>query len=423
MRKLLRVRNARIFLIGDVVSTLGDSALWLAMAIWMKELTGSSAWAGLVMFCYALGNLASPLGGAVADRFRRRPLLIWSNLAGAALVLLLLLVHDRSDMWLVYLVIFVYGVIGSIIGPAQGALLPSLVPADLLGDANGVQQTLNQGLRLITPLLGAGLFALVGAGPVAEIDAATFLIAVVCLLALRVSEERPARLSAADGGGRLTAGFRFIGREPALRAITLALGLAMLAFGFTESAGFSVVTIGLHHKATFVGVLMTVQGIGGVAGGLSAAAMLRRMSEGLMTAAGLASAGVAVLLLAVPNLGAALTGMVLAGFVGPWVSVAAITAIQRRTPSDLLGRVSGAFGLSLTVPQVASVGLGAALIAVVNYRVLLVAVAVVAAAAVLFLLSQPQVRHRPAVPQQAAEEPGSGPEGLSASQEPGPVSV
>jgi hypothetical protein len=145
-------------------------------------------------------------------------------------------------------VIFGYGLLGSVISPAQTALLPALVPPDLLGDANGLQQTLSQGLRLTTPLLGAGLFALVGAGAVAEIDAATFLVAVICLLALRVSEQRPERLSSAAGGGRLTAGLRFIAAEPALRTVTLALGLAMLAFGFTESAGFSVVTVGLHHK-------------------------------------------------------------------------------------------------------------------------------------------------------------------------------
>lgn len=101
-----------------------------------------------------------------------------------------------------------------------------------------------------------------------------------------------------------------------------------------------------------------------------------------------------MLLLTLPSLVTALAGMVIAGLVGPWVSVAAITAIQRRTPSALLGRVSGAFQLGLTVPQVLSVGLGAALIAVVNYRVLLVAVAAVAAIAVTFLVSQPDSRRR-----------------------------
>jgi Na+/melibiose symporter-like transporter len=410
MRALLKIRNVRLYLLGDAVSTLGDSALWLAMAIWMKELTGSSALAGLVMFCFAIGNLLSPLGGVVADRFRRRPLLIWSNVAAGALVLLVLLVHDRSEIWIVYLVMLGYGAAGSVMGPAQSALLPALVPAELLAEANGAQQTLNQGLRLVTPLVGAGLFALVGAAVVAEMDAATFVVAIVCLLAVRVSEPRARGLvaaaaavaegsqdsSTADQDARLTAGFAFIAREPTLRAITLALAFALLAFGFTESAAFSVVTQGLHHRATFVGFLNTVQGAGAIAGGLSAAAILRRVSEGVLTALGLACAGAAVLLLTLPNTGLVLTGMVLAGPVGPWVGVAAITALQRRTPAHLIGRVSGAFNLALTVPQVASVGLGSALIAVVNYRVLLVAVAVAASVSVAFLLSQRPARLRPA---------------------------
>ncbi len=130
MRRLIRIRNARIYLLGEVVSTLGDSALWLALAIWVKELTGSSSRAGLLIFCYAIGSLASP-GGVIADRFRRRPLLIWSNLTGAVVVLGILLVHERSELWIVYLVIFCYGLVGSVIGPAQTALLPSLAPEDL----------------------------------------------------------------------------------------------------------------------------------------------------------------------------------------------------------------------------------------------------------------------------------------------------
>jgi MFS family permease len=465
MRKVLRIRNARLFLFGDVVSTLGDSALWLAMAIWLKEMTHSSAAAGLVIFAYIAGSLFSPLGGVLADRFRRRPLLIWSNLIAAALVLLIVLVHHRSQIWLVYLVIFLYGVIGSAIGPAQTALLPALVPEDLLAEANGAQQTLNEGMRLIVPLLGAGLFVLVGGGAVAEIDAGTFLVAVVSLVALRVDEPGPAgqaamargaagQVSRAEndlatpagdgagvggagapagdgqgasggggvgapvedgrsasggggagapaedgqgatgGGGRISAGFLFIGREPVLRAIMLALGLSMLVIGFTESAIFSVVTVGLHHSASFVGVTMTVQGVGAVAGGLTAPAILRRMPEGMLTAMALACVVGAVLLLTLPNVVPVLAGMVVAGFAGPWLIVAATTAIQRRTPSPLLGRVSGAFNLGVTVPQVASVALGAALIAVLNYRILLVTIAVVVAVATLFLVTRPETRLR-----------------------------
>jgi len=98
VRKLLRIRNARIFLFGNAVSTLGDSSLWFAMGIWMKELTGSSAWAGLVFFCYIAGNFFSPLGGVLADRFPRRALLVFANLLSAAIVLPIALVHGRGGI-------------------------------------------------------------------------------------------------------------------------------------------------------------------------------------------------------------------------------------------------------------------------------------------------------------------------------------
>jgi hypothetical protein len=167
-----------------------------------------------------------------------------------------------------------------------------------------------------------------------------------------------------------------------------------------------VVTIGLHHAASFVGVLMTIQGVGAVIGGLTAAALLKRVSEGMLIAIALSFASAAVLLLTLPDIVTAVAGMVLAGLVGPWVAVAATTAIQRRTPAPLIGRVSGAFGLSLTIPQVVSIGFGATLIAFVSYRLLLVAVAAVAMAAVSFLLSQPVTRHRTAEMAAAAADAG-----------------
>jgi MFS family permease len=412
VRKLLRIRNARIFLFGDAVSTLGDSALWFAMAIWMKELTGSSGLAGLVFFCYIAGNLFSPLAGVVVDKFPRRPLLVVSNLLAAVLVSLIVLVHGRSDIWIIYVVIFLYGVIGSAISAAQSALVPELVPQDLLADANGTQQTLNQGLRLVTPLIGAGLFTIVGGPVIAKIDAATFLVAVVSLLMLRMSpapETAAPETAAPDNGigdtgdgdapsrrGGMAVGFRFIWGEPVLRTILIALAFTLLTIGFAESIGFSVVTIGLHHSASFVGVLSTVQGVGAIFGGLVAAPLLKRTSEPLLLTMGLASITVSMLVLTVPNIVAVLAAMVVVGFVSPWLNVAAVTAFQRRTPPEMMGRVFGVFGLALTIPQAASIGVGAALITVVNYRVLLVAIAATAAVSSVFVLGQTGIRRRAA---------------------------
>jgi MFS family permease len=405
VRELLRIRNARIFLFGNVVSTLGDSSLWFATGIWMKELTGSSAWAGLVFFCYIAGNLFSPFGGVLADRFPRRPLLVVANLLAAAIVLPIALVGGRGGIWVIYAVIFLYGVTGSVIGAAQTALVPALVPAGLLAEANGAQQTLNQGLQLVTPLIGAGLFTVAGGAVIAEIDAGTFLVAVVSLLLLRMA---PAPAAAAegstgdtagggapDGDGGMAAGFRFIWAEPVLRAIMLALGLSVLTVGFSESALFSVVTAGLRRSASFLGVLTTVQGVGAVLGGMSAAPLLKRVSEPALLALALACMTLAMLALTSPDLAVVLAGMAVAGLAGPWLSVAGITAFQRRTPAAKTGRVFGVLRLALTIPQTASLAIGAALITVVDYRVLLVVIAVAAAASGLLVIGQPKIRRRP----------------------------
>jgi MFS family permease len=132
MRQLLLNRNARLYLSGQVMSLFGDSSLWLAMAIWTKVLTGSFSAVGLSWFALAVGSLFGPLGGMLADRARRRPMLVATNLATAGLVLLLLLVRDRHQVWLIYLVMFGYGVSGSLLGPAQTALVQAIVPGDLL---------------------------------------------------------------------------------------------------------------------------------------------------------------------------------------------------------------------------------------------------------------------------------------------------
>ncbi len=408
VRKLLRIRNARIFLFGDVVSTLGDSSLWFAMAIWMKELTGSSASAGLVFFCYIAGSLFSPLGGVLADRFPRRPLLVVANLLSAAIVLPIALVHGRGGIWIVYVVIFLYGVTGSVIGAAQSALVPALVPPGQLAEANGAQQTLRQGLQLVTPLIGAGLFTVVGGAVIAAIDAGTFLVAVVSLLLLRMAPAPDGAAAATAGGtgdaapgtgatggrGGMAAGFRFIWAEPVLRTIMLALGFSVLTVGFSESALFSVVTVGLRHSASFLGVLTTVQGVGAVLSGMAAAPLLRRVSEPALLVMGLACLTLAMLALTVPDLLVVLAGMVVAGLVSPWVSVAGVTAFQRRTSAAMMGRVFGVLRLTLTIPQAASIGIGAALITVLSYRVLLVVIAVVAAASGLFVIGQPEIRRR-----------------------------
>jgi MFS family permease len=387
MRRLLAHRDARTYIAGQSLSAIGDSALWLAMAIWVKILTGSNSEAGLTFLAFTCGCLTAPVSGMIVDRLRRRPLLIGANLGSAALVCALLLVHGRSQFWLIYIVMFGYGVANSLITSAQTALLPDLVPGDLLGDANAALQMASQGLRVITPLLGAGLLAWIGATPVILLDAGTFLVATLTVLALRLREPRPAR-TPAHWRAEFSAGIRYVVRTPALRQPMVACLIAVSVFGFFETVPFAVIGQGLHRSPEFLGVLVSLQGVGALAGAALAAPVMRRTSERVLIAGGLAMCAVASLLLITASLPLVLVAGAALGVCLVWINVGAVTLIQRRTPGALLGRVDAALEFTITAPQAGSIAVGAALIAVVNYRILLLAMAAVIACSAGYLASR-----------------------------------
>jgi MFS family permease len=409
MRRLFAHRDARTYLAGQSLSVIGDSALWLAMGIWVKILTGSNSAAGLTFFAFTCGVMLAPVSGMIVDRMRRRPLLIAANLAAAAGVCALLLVHGRGQVWLIYLVMFGYGAANSLITSAQTALLTQLVPGDLLGDANSVLQMASQGLRVLSPLLGAGLLVWVGAQPVILLDAGTFVAAAGAVLALRLREPRPDRAALPRGGWRAEfgEGIRHVLRTPALRRPMVACLIAVSAFGLFETVPFAVVAQGLHRSPEFLGVLVSLQGIGALAGGVLAGPVLRRTSERVLIAGGLAACAAAALLLITPLVPVVALASAGLGLCIVWINVGAVTLIQRRTPPGLIGRVDATLEFAIVVPQAASIALGAALIAAVNYRILLLAMAGVIGFSAVYLASrrEPDDRNAASALQQADSMP------------------
>jgi MFS family permease len=386
MRRLLSYRDARLLVSGQTLSAFGDWAMFIVMAVWMKMPTGSSARAGLVFLVLGLGAFAGPLGGLLADRVRRRPLMIACDCVLGSSVLLLLFVHGRGDAWIIYLVALLYGAIGMVFYPAQAALLRVMLPEELLADANGALSTMRQGLRVVAPLAGAGLFAAFGGGVVAVLDAATFAGSAFLMSRMRVAEERP------EPPGHhflreITLGVEHIWRTLPLRQITLGVTIALLVTGFTETLIFSVIQH-LGHKPSFFGVLATLQGVGSIAGGLSAATILRRFGDVRTVGIGVGLFGLCGLLLAVPSLAVVTAGFVLAGLGIVWAIVAFNTSIQTRAPLAIQGRVDAACEVSLSIAQTTSIGTGAALSTLVDYRILLVAMAAVIAVSSVYLLTR-----------------------------------
>jgi len=402
VRALLRIRDVRVFLAGWTLSQFGDWALIIVLAVWAKDLTDSNAAAGLTFFALAAPSIFSPLAGVVVDRVRRRPLLVVVYSIEAFAVLSLLFVHDRNDVWLIYAMAVFQGVAGTLAASARSALMTTTIPQDLLGDGNAIFQSVREGLRLIAPLVGAGIYAAAGGGVVAILDSVSFAFVVAALLLMRKPEPRFERVEHTFISEAL-AGARHIVHTIPLRQIIFSTGAALAVVGFSETIIFAVIDRGLHRAPSFLGVLSSLQGIGAIAGGLTAAWGLRRIGDLRVAGLGMVGFSVGELSFVSSSLPLITAGIIVAGFGISWFIVGLMTAIQVRTPLRLQGRVASAADVLISTPQTVSIAVGAALVAVVDYRLLVVVESLGVALCAAYLLTRRAIVPAESPPTPSAE--------------------
>ena len=377
MRQAFRTPGFPRLFVGLTASMFGDSLMLIVLSMWVKTLTGSNSAAGLTFLWMTAPALLAPVLGYVVDRVPRRTFLVAANVASAAMMLPLLLVHDAGDVWIVYAVAFCYGISFIVVPAALNGLLKDMLAEEVLVEANASLGLTREGLRLVGPLVGAATFSLVGGGTVAMVDALTVLVAAAAIAGLRVREtahdepREPQRwwVEVAEGAS-------YIGRTPLLLHPTVALGLALLVIGFAESAVYAVVEA-FDQPVTFVGPLLTVQGAGAVLAGLVASRVVRRIGEPTTIVVGLAltTVGLAGIVVAATVWQLLVTVLVL-GMGIPLIFVAFNTLVQRQTPSRLMGRVSASVEVLVTTPQAISIGVGALLVSVLDYRTVFALMAV-----------------------------------------------
>ncbi len=383
---MLRDRTAGRCLTAVMVSGFGTSALWLASGVWVKDLTGSDGLAALCLLAMWAPTLAGPVLGTLADRYRRRPLLIVLSLSMAALLLTLCAVDGPEELWLLYAVLFVYGAAGTVHDAAESALVAGAVDGSLLGDFNGLRMTAGEGMKLLAPLAGAGLFTAYGGSGVALLDAATFLAAALLYMSLRVREERPDRVR--EGGRGATAeGARHLWGDTVLRPLVLAGGVTMLCAGVSGALTYAVVE-DLGHSPAYAGVLYAVQGAGSVTVGLLSGPVLRRLGARRFAAYGIGLLAVAMALRAVPYDPVAWASAATIGVGLPAALIAVLTEVQRRTPGPLLGRVTATANTLVYTPNVIGLAAGAAMVGLLGPRAQLSGLGVVLGVTAAALLAQ-----------------------------------
>jgi len=362
----------------------GDSVMLLSLSMWVKTITGSNAQAGLTFFFMVIPALFAPLMGIGIDRVRRKPLLVWGHVASGLMVLPLLLVRGPGQVWVIWIVAALYGVSFIVLPAALNGLLKELVPEDMLVDANASLQTTKESFRLFGPLIGALLFTWLGGWAVAVVDAASFFAAAAVISTLAVREEQPVA-EESHFWAQTTAGLRFLVGEHVLKHVLIGFAMCILVLGFAESAIYALLDA-FDKPATFVAVIVSVQGVGAVAGGLASSRVVKRIGEVGASVAGLLLLAAGILVMAGTHsiVVVCLSGAVFGASL-PVITVSLMTLVQRRTPQAVMGRVSTAVEVVMATPQAVSLALGSLLVVLFSYRVIFVVMALVTLVAAAYV--------------------------------------
>jgi predicted MFS family arabinose efflux permease len=209
----------------------------------------------------------------------------------------------------------------------------------------------------------------------AVFDAATFVAAIIAIATVHVNESPSARDPSTRLRIELLAGFAHIRRTQTLRRIIAGSVTALLVLGFYESVTFAVLDA-LHRPASFFGVLMSVQAIGSIVGGLVVVRLINRLGEIRVLGIALVAWAIASLTYTVAALPVACAALFVFGSAVTLHAVARSTAVQRHTPPRLVGRTVTSASTLTKGAQSLSIGIGAILVDRVDYRILLLVAAI-----------------------------------------------
>ncbi|MEV8374949.1 MFS transporter [Kribbella sp. NPDC056861] len=349
---LARQRDYRLVLSAGLISLTGDWILRIGLAFHVYQLTGSTlASGGLLLASFLPLVVLGSFAGVFVDRWDRRRTMIVTNLLHAFVLLPLLFVHDNGAIWVIYLVILVQSCLQQFFRPAEQSLVPSLVEPRQLVTANALNSQTSDVARLIGAALGGILTAAGGIGLLALVDAATYLLAMALLAGVR---HRPERVKVVHTGSAIqrlrsewAEGIRICLSGPALRLVFVFGLVTGVGEGVMSTLFAPFVAAELGGDETAYGLITSSQAVGGIVGGLVAAALGSRFSAAKMWGFGSVVFGLIDLALFLyplfwDGLTPAYVCMVAVGLPGAFLVAGSMTVIQRLTDDASRGRVFGA---------------------------------------------------------------------------------
>jgi MFS family permease len=334
-------RNFRLFFVGQLISVTGTWVNWTAGAVLVLKLTDSGIALGIeaaLLFLPVL--LFGVWAGSIADRFDKRRILVWSNAGYAVLAAaqFALVATDVVEIWMVFVIAFLTGLILAIEPPTRQSFYVELVGEEHITNAISLNSAVFTGTRILGGAIAGTMIDTFGLWSPFLLDAVSYVGVIVALLAMRIDELYPQR-KAEQEPGLVRAGLRYVWSSHALR-----VPLVVMALVYLFTFNFSVL-IPLQAHRTYVGSGMEIGwlyaalGLGAFLGAIAMAnrqpqPTLRRLA-GFSVAFGvfLAVAGWA------PTFVLGLIAMVPVGYASMLFAITANSTLQRFTRADMRGRV------------------------------------------------------------------------------------
>ncbi|MER5916603.1 MFS transporter [Streptomyces sp. NPDC001982] len=336
----LRDPRFRPFFTGRLVSVLGDSMAVVALSLAVLGASGRPGDLGVVLAAQILPHLVLLLvGGAVADRWSRRVVLLWSSLGSAATqgAVAALLINGHYSLGIVAGLQLFNGAIGAFSSPALRGIVPEVVPETLLQQANSLLSSTQNAVRILGPTVAALVVAAWGGGWAFALDALSFLVASVFLARVPITTRAPASNSTLLVG--ISHGWAALRALPwALTMIVSFAVVNMVNVGPWNVLGADIGSHGYGDAAW--GIILSVRAAGLL---VASIAMYRLTFRRLLVAGRLAGLLIGLPLVAlglsVP-LPVVLGAVFVAGLGFTLAGITWETALQANTPREDLSKVS-----------------------------------------------------------------------------------
>jgi len=333
-------RNFGRYFIGQVISSVGSWLQALAVTWLVLDVTGRSDRLGVAVALQFLPLLllGAP-AGVLADRVDNRRLLMATSVVSAALALVFGIVVSAgaADLWVIYALTFMSGLVLAVERPAMQALVFQLVRREALPSAVAANSTIMSVSRLVGPALGGAMVAVSGVASCFYANAVSYVAVFVALASIRRSQLVP-RPIASRTGGNLRAALAYVRHRPDVRrplVVMAVVGLVALNFQTTFP---SMVRFGFDRGAGAVGTAMSVSAIGSILGGVYAAGITPNPRRTLAVVLTGFSAMLLAFALAPSYLVFVLLGIPL-GFASACFQSVDTVAVQQATEPSMQGRV------------------------------------------------------------------------------------